>query len=94
MLMELLEHYAMGVKSPKRVVVSVNPVRTVSPRRARRAGIEYDSILVRKDGWTVGFPCQWRREVQALYPDDWEAVCYLGSTTVVRMDAWKREGDQ
>lgn len=94
MLMELLEHFAMGIRKPKRVVISVNPVHAVCLKRANWVGIGYDMILVRKDGWSIGFHHQWRNEVLALYPDDWEAVCYLNEKAVVRLAPSQREGDR
>lgn len=94
MLMELLEHYAMGVKKPRRIVISRNPVHAVCLKRARWAGVTYDMVLVRKDGWSIGFHHQWRDEVYALHPDDWEAVCDLVAQTVIRIATPKREGDR
>lgn len=94
MLMELLEHYAMGIRKPTRVVISVNPVHAVRPVRAKRLGVDYDMILVRKDGWSIGFRSEWRIEVLALFPDDWEAACYLQQVAVVRLASPQREGDR
>lgn len=90
MLLERLELYAMGITEPSRVLITGG--YAISLRRAKRRAARYDAILVRKDGWTIGFPKHLRQEALALWPADWDALCDLTTGKVHRLNQEPADG--
>lgn len=41
------------------------------PSVARREGIPIQSILIRDDGWSLGFPVEWESAAWGMAPNDW-----------------------
>lgn len=53
----------------------------LSPRRAQQLGIKAEAILVRNDGWTLGFPRKFAAEAYATWPGRWDGFVVLSVAT-------------
>lgn len=58
---------------PARVIIDAEGTATI-PERARELGIKVEGVLIRDDGWSLGFPMNLKMEAYRLWPSDWVAV--------------------
>lgn len=78
MLLEILEHYAIGVKQPSEVLIPTRRKKfeIVTPNiwgHWQGMAVKYDMILVRSDGWSLGFSRDWKNVAMGLCLD-WIAL--------------------
>ena len=55
---------------PNRVVIDIEGT-AVNPKRAAEMGVQPDIVYVRKDGWSLGAPNQFKQIAFDMWSDEW-----------------------
>ena len=89
LLFEILAH------GPTRVLVTPNGPG-VRPGDMHEYNATYETIFIRKDGWSIGVRREWEEDARRLYTGQWYGYIRLGheTRTIVLMEEYGDDPDR